>query len=74
MYFQFVCDVADLHSVKKAVEGRELPVKSAFHEYVARVPTVLSESEVANLQAILEKLQGHADVMRVFDNIQVRDA
>ncbi|XP_064614258.1 translational activator of cytochrome c oxidase 1-like [Liolophura sinensis] len=73
-YLAFVCDAADLHSVKKAVAERELPVKSAFHEYVARVPTVLPESEVASLQAILEKLQGHTEVIRVFDNIQVQES
>lgn len=67
---QFICDQAELRSVRTSLEDRGVHVVSSGPEFVSRSPSLLDPSQLEAASALLEALNNHSDVMRVWDNIQ----
>ncbi|KAJ3608459.1 hypothetical protein NHX12_025506 [Muraenolepis orangiensis] len=66
----FICDQAELRSVRTSLEDRGVHVVSSGPEFVSRSPSLLDPSQLEAASALLEALNNHSDVMRVWDNIQ----
>jgi transcriptional/translational regulatory protein YebC/TACO1 len=67
--FQFLCGPKDLHSVKKELEAKELPVLSAEITFIPNTSIPMDAANLELVSKVMEKLDEHPDVLRVYTNI-----
>ena len=70
--FEVVCDVAVLDDVRKAIEEKEIKLASAEVTMIQKNTVRLeSESEAASMLKLLDLLEEHDDVQKVYSNFDV---
>jgi len=63
------CAFNDFGKLQEALEGRNIAPLSAEHEYICSVPVELSESDAAEVLALIDKLEQDDDVQKVFHTL-----
>lgn len=63
------CPFEDFGRVQEALETRKIAPVSAEHEYICMAPTELSETDAAEVLALIDKLEQDDDVQRVFHTL-----
>ena len=63
------CPFEDFGRVQEALEARKITPVSAEHEYICMAPTELSETDSAEVLALIDKLEQDDDVQRVFHTL-----
>ena len=69
--FQFLCAVEDSKQVHNDLSDK-FPnrVLSSEQEYVPRTLVSLSDERTQQAEKLVDKLEDHADVVRVYDNVE----
>ncbi len=63
------CAFNDFGKLQEALEARNIAPLSAEHEYICSVPVELSESDAAEVLALIDKLEQDDDVQKVFHTL-----
>ncbi len=63
------CAFADFGTMQEALEARKIAPISAEHEYICTAPTELSETDAAEVLALIDKLDQEDDVQHVFHTL-----
>ncbi len=63
------CAFADFGTMQEALEARKIAPLSAEHEYICTAPTELSETDAAEVLALIDKLDQEDDVQHVFHTL-----
>ncbi|XP_072179410.1 translational activator of cytochrome c oxidase 1-like [Diadema setosum] len=71
--FVFICDPSDLRSVREGLAQLSHSPLSSGLEYVPQTTVALSESDMEAAADLINALEDHEEVVRVFDNIVSRD-
>lgn len=66
---QFFCGPKEVHGVKKKLEERQLPVRSAETVFFANSRVPMDAAGLDLLAKVMDKLDEHPAVLRVFSNI-----
>ena len=67
--FQFLCEPNDVYAVKKELEARQLPVRSAEVIFFSTSTVPMDPSNLELMAKVLEKLEEHPDVLKVYTNV-----
>ena len=67
--FQFLCEPSDVYAVKKELEARQLPVRSAEVVFLSTSTVPMDSSSLEQMAKVLEKLEEHPDVLKVYTNV-----
>ena len=67
--FQFLCEPNDLYAVKKELEARQLPVRSAEVVFFTTSTVPLEPGTLDLIAKVMEKLDDHPDVLKVYTNV-----
>ncbi|XP_029102702.1 translational activator of cytochrome c oxidase 1 isoform X2 [Scleropages formosus] len=70
---QFICEPSSLRGVRSALESLGLATQSAALEFVSCNHAVLPLEQLEAASQLLDSLNEHPDVVRVWDNIQAQD-
>ncbi len=63
------CAFADFGQVQVGLEARHLAPISAEHEYICNAPTELPEAQATEALTLIDKLEQHDDVQKVFHTL-----
>jgi len=63
------CAFEDFGRVQEALEARKISPLKAEHEYIPMAPTELSETDAAEVLALIDKLEQDDDVQSVFHTL-----
>ncbi|TSL75240.1 Potassium voltage-gated channel subfamily H member 6 [Bagarius yarrelli] len=69
---QFICDMNSTKVVRVALEALGVHTLSAGIEYIANTPAALPQDQLEASADLLEALNDYPDVVRVWDNIQMK--
>ncbi|XP_070586153.1 translational activator of cytochrome c oxidase 1 [Erythrolamprus reginae] len=69
LVLRFISSVSTLHQVREKLESLGLCSFSASLEFIPVVHAQLSDAEMEGAARLLEVLEGHVDVVRVYNNI-----
>ena len=70
--FQYICDSADLHSVKKNLEENGAVVSEARLGYMPKMFIPLSAEELDILAQAIEEIESLDFIIRVYDNAEAK--
>jgi YebC/PmpR family DNA-binding regulatory protein len=71
--FEVISPLSTFEKVKKALEAAQIPI---FHAELAKVPTntvAVSEEDAPQVLRLIDALEEHDDVQKVFANFQISD-
>jgi len=71
--FQFVCDLTSMKAVREALESLGIHTLSAGLEFVPHTPSLLTQTQLETAFTLLEAVNDHPDVVRVWDNIHIQN-
>ncbi|KAK7109864.1 hypothetical protein V1264_013832 [Littorina saxatilis] len=66
---QFACEPNDVYAVKKELEARQLPVRSADVVFLSTSTVPLDSSSLEAIAKAMERLEEHPDVLKVYTNV-----
>lgn len=69
LFGQFLCEAREVYVVKKNLEMRQFPVRSAEVVFFATKMVSLDSKTMVHFVNTLTKLENHPDVVRVYTNI-----
>ncbi|KAG1960412.1 translational activator of cytochrome c oxidase 1 [Pimephales promelas] len=70
---QFVCDLTSMKAVREALESLGIHTLSAGLEFVPHTPSLLTQTQLETAFTLLEAVNDHPDVVRVWDNIHIQN-
>ncbi|XP_064648069.1 translational activator of cytochrome c oxidase 1-like [Lineus longissimus] len=69
--WKFVCDPMDLPSVKKILEAENIEMIYSGNQFIATNYQKVSETFQEPLTKFFDKIENHADVIKIYDNIDM---
>ena len=72
-YFYIICPLEAFGYVQKALETLQLAIDDAALQYIPNTSVPLADDATAQVMKLIEALEGHDDVQRVFHNLAVGD-
>ncbi|XP_056101797.1 translational activator of cytochrome c oxidase 1 [Rhinichthys klamathensis goyatoka] len=70
---QFVCDMTSMKAVRNALESLGIHTLSAGLEFVPHTPSLLTQTQLETAFTLLEAVNDHPDVVRVWENIHTQN-
>ena len=70
-YFYITCPLEAFGQVQKALETLQLPIDEAALQYIPQTAVSLADDAAATVMKLIEALEDHEDVQRVFHNIAI---
>lgn len=71
--YDITCPPAQFEAVKEAVAGAGIPVQNAELTKIASVQVSIGEGEAASLLRLIDALEEHDDVQKVYANFNISD-
>lgn len=68
------CAPENLKTLKDAVEKCKIPITSAELAWIAKTPAQVSDEQAISTLKLMEALEEHDDVQKVFTNLDISDA
>ncbi|XP_075418163.1 translational activator of cytochrome c oxidase 1 [Tenrec ecaudatus] len=68
--FKFICDISELHQVRKKLDSLGLCSLSCSLEFIPNTRVQLAEQDLAQASQLIQALGHHEDVIQVYDNIE----
>jgi YebC/PmpR family DNA-binding regulatory protein len=72
-FYEVITTLADFHTVHEALLARGIPVESAGMQRIPGTTVPLGEKEAATVLKVMEALEEHDDVQKVFANFDISD-
>jgi YebC/PmpR family DNA-binding regulatory protein len=72
-FFEVITSLGDFHSVNEALQGKGIPVDSASLQRLPNTTVPLGEKEASTVLKVMEALEEHDDVQKVFANFDISD-
>lgn len=72
LFFQFICDNAELRKVRASLEELGMKVTLSDSEFVPRTLSPLDQEQLEAASALIEALSDCPDVVRIWDNIRAQ--
>ncbi|HEX3000013.1 MAG TPA: YebC/PmpR family DNA-binding transcriptional regulator, partial [Armatimonadota bacterium] len=63
-----------LKALKDALEKRKIPITSAEIAWISKNPASVSDDQAVQTMKLMEALEEHDDVQKVFTNLDISDA
>lgn len=71
---QFLCEPREVYAVKKELEAREFPVRSAEIVFLTTKTVPFTDGALELLSKVLDKLDDHPEVIKVYTNVAAASA
>ena len=68
------CAPEQLRGVRDALEKRKIPMASAEMEWIAKTPAQVTDDQAAQTMRLMEAIEEHDDVQKVYSNLDITDA
>jgi transcriptional/translational regulatory protein YebC/TACO1 len=68
------CAPEHLKTLKDAVEKRKIPIVAAELAWIAKTPAQLNDEQAVSTLKLMESLEEHDDVQKVYTNLDISDA
>lgn len=68
------CAPEHLRTLKDAIEKRRMPIVSAELAWIAKTPAPVSDEQAVSTMKLMESLEDHDDVQKVYSNLDITDA
>jgi YebC/PmpR family DNA-binding regulatory protein len=72
-YYEVITSLADFHHVNETLQAKSVPVESATLQRLPQTTVPLGEKEAASVLKVMESLEEHDDVQKVFANFDIPD-
>jgi YebC/PmpR family DNA-binding regulatory protein len=68
------CAPEQLKALRDALEKRKIPISSAELAWIAKSPAQMTDDQAVQTMRLMEALEDHDDVQRVYSNLDITDA
>jgi len=68
------CAPENLRTLKEAIEKKKIPITSAELAWIAKTPATVSDEQAIATMKLMEALEEHDDVQKVYSNLDISDA
>jgi YebC/PmpR family DNA-binding regulatory protein len=68
------CAPEQLKSLREALEKRKIPTSSAELAWIAKNPAQVTDDQAVQTMKLMESLEEHDDVQKVYSNLDITDA
>ena len=68
------CAPDQLRGVREALQKKKIPMASAEMDWIAKTPAQVTDDQAAQTMRLMEAIEEHDDVQKVYSNLDITDA